>query len=509
MTKKNSILKDTILVFALSLASKVIAFVKSVIQASYYGSTLQTDVYNITNEMVSNFLVLFSTALAVSFVPIYIRKKNDDGPEGARTFATRTITAMTLFALLIFLVLEIAAPLIMRIVAPAYSGEVLGLSVTYFRVLVTGLVFSLIASIYQSLLNSERIYGYANVSSVINSVIMIAVICIFAHSLGIWAMVIAVPVSCLAQLLVLGIRGRKYGGLSFSNGIYDKDIGIMVAAAVPILIGQASVEINQVVDRALLTSVEDGAVTSVTYSAILYLFVSGIIVASISTVLFTELSEAGAQKDMDRMQNILKRVFVIVIIICLPITIITLFTSMDIVNIVYGHGRFEEKAIEQTSTGLAAYIICLLPMTVKNVVLRAYYALNDTKRPMVIGIIEVAINIALSILLVRYWGIFGVVIATAIAAIVCVVVLLIDFIRNKLYNYKPNSCKVYLKITAAVSVMVLMLFVMKRYLSLPPLASFITNTAASGMAYFLVLLALREENVVQTVKRAVGFLYKK
>ena len=72
--------------------------------------------------------------------------------------------------------MEIFACPIMRMVAPGYTGEILSEAVVYFRVLMIGFTFSLVASLYQNILNAEKIYGYANFSSIINSTILITII---------------------------------------------------------------------------------------------------------------------------------------------------------------------------------------------------------------------------------------------------------------------------------------------------------------------------------------------
>ena len=104
---KQSITKAMSQIFLLSIIAKIIAFVKSMIQASYYGATIQTDVYNMTNGIVSNVLYMFTTAVAVAYVPLYVQKKAKG--ENSYKFATVTITALTVAAIGLTLVMEIFA----------------------------------------------------------------------------------------------------------------------------------------------------------------------------------------------------------------------------------------------------------------------------------------------------------------------------------------------------------------------------------------------------------------
>lgn len=505
---KKGIVRDTVLLFALSIISKLVALLKTVIQASFYGSNLQTDAFNMANGIVSNLLDMLTTSLAVAFVPLYIQKKMKDNEEAAKIFATKTITFFSLISLVVIIILEVTAPSIMKMVAPAYDGEILADSILFFRVMIGGFLFAVISSIYQNLLNSERVYGAANISSVVNSLVMIAVVLLLAKRWKVWALVISIPLSYFFQFIVTYVRGRKYGRLSLKYGLRDESLWMIMVQAVPILISQATVEINQVIDRALLTGVGEGAVTSVTYSGILYQFASGIIILPLSTVMFTELSEAGASNDREKMQLILRKVFKIIVLICLPITIITLFASHDIVDIVYGYGNFDEVAVWQTAEGLFGYIICLIPGTLKSILLKAYYALNDTRRPMVMGMFEVVTNIGLSVLLVKSYGILGVVGATAIASFLFILVILIDY--KRVYSFKVHffNFKDYWKIVLAGVTSFILLYIIREITFSSSLVAFFVKALVCGMSFFSVLFLTGEAVLVHGLRAAFDIFQK-
>lgn len=174
-----------------------------------------------------------------------------------------------------------------------------------------------------------------------------------------------------------------------------------------------------------------GAVTSVSYSATLYQFASTVISLPLSTVMFTELSVFASRGDMAKIKDYHAKTYKLIVFLCIPILIEVLFYSRDIVTIIYGWGNFDANAIRQTSLGLAAYIFCLIPAIVKSVLTRTYYALNDSKGPMIIGVLEVILNIGLSFVLVGHFGILGVVGATSIASFTAMILMVISF--NKKY----------------------------------------------------------------------------
>lgn len=495
---KQEIVKSISIVFFLSILAKIIAFIKSIIQASCFGATVQTDAYNMAYGLVNNVLFMLTTAIVVAFVPLYMQKKQQS--EQVYKFTTRVITVLFIVTIFFTLIMEIYAPFIIRLTAPSYEEGLFQNTVAYFRVMVIGLIFSYAAGIYQNILNAEKVYGYANFSSIVNSLVLILIIVLASAKIGIWALVISVPISYVCQFFMVYVRGRKYGSISLKYGLKDKAIRMLITLAMPVFFSQATVEINQVVDRALLTSVKEGAVTSVSYAVVLYQFVMHVINIPISTVMFTELAEAGAEKNYDRMRDLIRDIYKIIFLVCLPVIVVVSFTANEIVTIVYGRGKFDAQAILQTATGLLGYIYCLIPVVIKNVLTRAYYGLNDTKRPMVMSMLEVVLNIILSVLLVKEFGIIGVVGATAISSLVFIVVMLVDFERSYFRVLYRKDIIGYWKEAAGTTAAVCLMWIMKDWLIVNVYVDFIVKSVSVFMVYFLVLLVVRESKVVDTVE---------
>lgn len=426
----NNLIKSTILVAFLTIISKLFGFFKSVIQASYYGSSIYTDAFNMAYGVVGDILYMLTTSIAVAFVPYYISLKKDNGISKSKIQSSKIITLLSIYASIGSIVLIIFAPYIIRVVAPSYSGEQFDLTVVAFRIMTLGIAFSLTANCYQSVLNSERIYGYSSFASVINSIVLIVFIILGYAQFGIYALIVAIPVSYLIQFIVLYIKGCKFCECTLKYGLKDNSINVLMAQAMPILIGNATIEINQAVDRFLLTNVGVGAVTAVAYAGTLYQLIANTISVPLSSVVFTELSEDGAKDTLDDMRNLLKKGYEAILFICIPFSVVMFLNARDIVEIVYGHGQFTGNAITQTAEGLAFYSLCIVPIAVKQLLTKAYYALNDTKNPMKIGIMEVVTNTVFSIALSEIYGIAGVVGATALSSLLFSCVLFVHFSRK-------------------------------------------------------------------------------
>lgn len=496
---KKSIIKSTALIMVFTLLSKVLGFVKSMIQASYFGANEVTDAFNIANGFSTNILYLIATAISVSFVPVYTKYRLDDKQDEKR-MASRTVTFLYLAGECIAIVIFIFATPLMKVAAPSYNGEQLANTVLFFRVLLLGFCFSIGTNIFQQLLNSEKAYGYSAVSSLVNSVVVIICIVMLHRYIGIWSLIVAIIISMMAQNIVVAYRGRKYAKFTFRYGIWDDSIKLLLIQSAPIFFSQGTIEINEIVDKALLASAEAGAVTAVAYAGVLNGFVTQLLSISFSTVLFTEISELAVGNEVKEIRKLLNETLKIIVVISIPIMIFVFLQANEIVTIVYGRGSFGQEAISMTAKALAIYILCLMPLVLKAIIVKAYYSFNDTKNPMKISIAGVIVNIGVSVALSHKLGMIGVVIGTIIAEWICYISMYLHFnykhIRitdNKTWskNWKMIvACILMYLFVEGSNAMTAMLNIYLRFV--------IRGILSFGM-YFFVLLFLRDESVVKIV----------
>lgn len=129
----------------------------------------------------------------------------------------------------------------------------------------------------------------------------------------------------------------------------------------------------------MLASAEAGAVTAVAYAGVLNGFVTQLLSISFSTVLFTEISELAVGNEVKEIRKLLNETLKIIVVISIPIMIFVFRQANEIVTIVYGRGSFGQEAISMTAKALAIYILCLMPLVLKAIIVKAYYSFNDTK----------------------------------------------------------------------------------------------------------------------------------
>lgn len=430
-SKKELLLGSAVALFVLALLNKGLGFIKSMVIASVFGANLQTDAYYVAEGLMQNALLPISEAIAVSFLPIYIGIKEKNNKD-SKVFTSRTMTDIFLLAFVLSGIMYTVAPLILKLMLPSYTETEVELAVSYFRVLIWGMCFYMSNQLLQSLLNAEKEYRFSSFTAMINNLVLTIAVLFLGNRFGMRALAMAVPFSYIVQYLFLCTKSHQYGRLTWRYGFRDSRITKLCVQALPIFFGNAICELNSLVDRSLLSSMDEGAVTAVSYAAVLYQFASNLISIPMTTIIYTELAESFAAGHMKEGGEKLEKGIHISLFFCVPISLFVMITANLIVQITYGRGAFAAEAVMMTAQGLKYYGLCFLAYCVNALLFRACYSLGDTMLPMKIGIGTVGLNIILSIVLSKFLGLRGIVLATAIANTLTSLITLFVFNRTKL-----------------------------------------------------------------------------
>lgn len=499
---KKKAAKTVIFIFILTLLGKAFGFLKSMMIASYYGADNVTDAYYLSDGIVSNAFYMITMSISIAFLPLYIKVKEENGQQAAKQFASRVLVNMTIISGAFTVLFVLIAPIIIKIAAFSYEGSQFQLAVLFLRIMSLGIVFSLITNILQNLMNAEEIYGYVSFSSILNSLVMIFAMLLFHNHIGILALVIATPASYIIQYIFLKLRSRRFVKFTFKYGMKDSNFLFLCKQAIPIFLSNATIEINQMIDRMLLISIAEGAVTAIAYAGVLFQFAALIISMPLNTVAFTKIAQASAQNDKLQIQLLLQRVLRLIVLLSLPIVVIMFLFPNIIVTIIYGRGEYDLVAIAQTAEGLKYYAFCVIPFCIKKVITNAFCSVEDNKTPMKMSILEVCLNIMSSIVLAYCFGVKGVVMGTAVASTVFALVLIWLFHKKVVPLDLKKEKYEYIKIFfATVIVVMLDLLIKKMMVFESPVIQFGIYVFLSLTVYILILIIFKESIVCDILYR--------
>jgi putative peptidoglycan lipid II flippase len=175
----------------------------------------------------------------------------------------------------------------------------------------------------------------------------------------------------------------------------------------------------------------------------------------------------------------------------------------------FGRGAFDNTAINMTSNALFFYSIGMIGFSLRDILSRAFYSLQDTKTPMINAAIGMVLNIVLNLILSQFLGIGGLALATSIAAIFTTALLFIS-LRKKIGPFGMKQISIsFLKILFASSIMGFLAKLSFNYLtaSLSQNVSLLLAIGVGAVSYFVIIYFMKIEDVdvlVRAIKKKLG-----
>lgn len=428
--KKHNIASTLFSITGLLIITKILGFVRQMIVARAFGATLETDLINLSQGMIGNIHYVLQHALTTSFISVYIYAKENE-QVNARQFAFHVIKALSVLTASVVIAVFAAAPALARLIAPSYSADSLAILSRYLRLYAPFLLLFVYTAVFGALLNAEKNFIPNELVGFWQSAITILVVFLTGDSLGPKSLILSFVIYTVWNVLYLGLLSRRcwefHVGASFQNDLVKKLLHMMG----PLILGYSLVYVNQLVDKILVTGLGDGAVTALGYGAVLSNLVSTFIV-TFGSVLFAYVTTSIAQEQHKEAADLTHKAALLLIIAFLPISIVSVTMSEEIVTIAFARGAFDRNAVKQASAALKGYAFTFVPLVLREVYSRIQYGYQDSKSPMINSSIGIAANIVLSIILCRKYGVFGVSFASSASVLIC-------GILNMTSAYKLNN----------------------------------------------------------------------
>jgi len=244
--------------------------------------------------------------------------------------------------------------------------------------------------------------------------------------------------------------GYSYG---LSMDLKDKYLNKALTLTGPVLIGSAVQQINVIIDRTLASGLQEGSISALNYASRVNDLIITVFVMAITTVIFPMLSKAFTKGDTREGKELMGEGINIILIITVPATIGIVILAEPAIKVFFQRGAFDEVATYMTSQALIYYSLGLVGSSLRLMLNKVFYSVQDTTTPMINGMIAVGINVALNYALIGYMGHAGLALATSISATITTILLFID-LRKKLGKIGLKKYLVcFLKTLAASIVM--------------------------------------------------------
>ncbi len=426
--------KTAILLMIITIVSKMFGFARDVTLSYFYGTSNISDAYLISQIIPMVIFSFIGTAITTGYIPLFNEVEQRYGEKESNRFTNNLINLLIILCTIIVILGLLFTEQLVRVFASGFEGETLALAVQFTKITIIGIYFTGILSIFSGFL---RIKGNYTIPAIVgfpmNFFIILSIF--LSKKTSILVLAIGSVVATISQLVLLipfiYKEGYRY---KFVLDIKDKYIKKMLYLVLPVVIGVSVNQINTLVDKTIASRLSVGGISALNYSFRLIGFVQGLFVATISTVMYPMISKMAVEDDIAGLKSSVSEAINSISLLVIPCTVGAMLFSEPVVKFLFGRGAFDSEAISLTSNALFFYSIGMIGFGLRDILSRAFYSLQDTKTPMINGVLGVITNIILNLVLSKFMGIGGLALATSISAIFSTILLFISF-RKKIGSF--------------------------------------------------------------------------
>ena len=388
--------------------SQIFGLIRQRLLVGTFGASDTLGVY-LTASKFPDFLfqLIIAGALATAFIPIFSEYLGRGKKDEANRMASTLLSVGLVFFGIISLVLFIFAPFVLQFfnLGSGYSPSQMDLMTSLMRVIIIGEMIFLVASFFSAILQSNNNFFIAGVSAALYNFGIIIGILLLSDKIGIYAPAVGIIIGALIFTLVQAPFVFKTGFRyipSFSLKIPGvmSVINLMGPRTLNILIFQ----VGTLIVVAIISFLPSSGRSYVIYDYALTLAFAPI-------VLFGQTIGQAAlpilSKERERLETF-KELFVgsfnQILYLILPVSVLFLVLRIPVVRLIYGASQFDWEATVLTGRTLAFFSLSIFAVALIYLVSRAFYALQDTKTPLIVTTLTTVISILLSILFVSYWS---------------------------------------------------------------------------------------------------------
>ena len=403
-------------------------------------------------------------AIATTYIPSVQKAELDYGKNQKNYFTNNLLSIASLVSFVLIILGIIFPRQIAYLTASQADKETYDIVVKLIQVGMPVVLFSSWVGVMEGYLQHGGKFAAAGAIAIPLNLTYIIYLALFSRHVGIIGLTISSVLGILAEFLFLLPHAMKIGYKpKFVLDFKDE----YVKEAITLASGMGR-----------------GAASILYYANKMNTMIIGIFITAITATIFPVLTRTLGQGNMRDGKKVMNASIKSVLFLTVPATVGLIVLARPIIEIAFVRGAFTpENGIAATST-LRFYSLSLISISLINVLNRIYYSVDDTKTPFYVGVVNVAINVGLNLLVARHFGTNGLAASVSIATMIAVFISFI-LLKKKIGNLGVKSyIKALVKALMASSVMGLVT------LAYFPYEKLIISFASGGMQTLLRLILL-------------------
>jgi putative peptidoglycan lipid II flippase len=401
-----SIFKSTTSLGAMTLLSRISGLVRDMTQAHLFGGGPLADAFLVAYKIPNFLRRLFAEgAFSQSFVPVISEYKQQRSEAEVRELVSGAAGTLGLALFALSVVAVIAAPVIVWAFAPGFkpSGPRYEITVEMLRLTFPYILFVSLTALASGVLNSYGRFGPPAFTQVLSNLVMIVAAVWIAPHFAEPGLILAgaVFVGGVLQVLYQIPFVRHLRLLGWPRWRWDHEGVRRVARLMgPGILGSSVAQVSLLLDTQIASFLATGSVSWLYFASRLMEFPQGVFSVALGTVILPSLSAHHAAAAPERLSATLDWAMKLVLVLVLPAAVALFVLAGPLIATIFGHGRFHAADVRMSSLALMAFSFGLLGFSFVKVLAPGYFARQDTRTPVRVGLIALGVNIGVNLVII-------------------------------------------------------------------------------------------------------------
>jgi putative peptidoglycan lipid II flippase len=399
-------LRSTSVVGGLTLVSRVSGLVRDMVYSHAFGAGTLMDAFLVAFK-IPNFLRRLTAegAFSQAFVPVISEYKVRRTPAEVRGLVGSVSGTLGAALLAVTAIGVIAAPLLVLAFAPGFTqeGGQFDLTVAMLRLTFPYILFMSLVALASGILNSYGRFAVPAFTPVLLNVVMIVFASVIAPRSGRPGEVLAagVFVAGLVQLLLQLPALRAIGMLALPRwGWAHEGVRRVARLMLPGIFGSSVAQISLLLDTLIASFLVTGSIAWMYYADRLVEFPLGVFSIALATVILPGLSSHHATEDRQQFAATLDWALRLTVTIVTPAAVGLALLAAPLTATIFGYGEFDARDVQMSAYALMAYAGGLIGFSLVKVLAPGYFARQDTRTPVKVGVIALGANLGFNLAVV-------------------------------------------------------------------------------------------------------------
>ncbi len=451
---------------SLTLVSRILAFVRDILIARIFGAGMATDAFFVAFKLPNLLRRLFAEgAFSQAFVPIFAEYKNRRGHEETKLMVDHVTTLLAVILFFVTLIGIIAAPVLVYISAPGFAAtpEKFNLTVQLLRITAPYIFFISLVSVAAGILNTYNKFWVPAFAPILLNLCFIGGALWLAPYFDppILALAWAVFVAGIVQLAFQIPFLKKIGMLpTWRFNLKDAGVWRILKQMGPAVFGVSIAQISLLINTIFASFMVAGSVSWLYFADRLMEFPAGVLGAAIATILLPSLSKHHADGNLAEYSRLLDWGLRLTVMLTLPAALALGMMAVPLLATFFQYGAFAAHDVLMTRNALVGYSVGLIGILTVKVLAPAFYARQDIRTPVKIGLITLFATQAMNLLFIFGMDLQHAGLALSIGLGACLNSAILFYLLRKrgIYQPEPGWGKFLAKLGAALLVLGLTLW---------------------------------------------------